>query len=70
MKKKIVKIRKYFSAFLEDCKQVGKQLWEPLHRNVKKAFKFISKKAKTVIFVKNVKVGGSTGDGRNKKKNR
>jgi hypothetical protein len=68
--KKPGKIRKFISAFFADIKQVGKQLWEPLHRTASRAWKFISKTARKKIFLKNVKVGGQTGDGRNKKKNR
>jgi hypothetical protein len=68
--KKTGKIRKFFSAFFADIKQVGKQLWEPLHRAGKRISGFVSKWAKKKIFLKNVKVGGQTGDGRNKKKNR
>ena len=68
MKKKIGKIRKFFSALFVDIKHVGKQLWEPLHRTGKRAWNFVSKLAKKKIFLKNVKVGGITGDGRNKKR--
>jgi hypothetical protein len=68
MKKKIGKFRKFFSAFFVDIKHVGKQLWEPLHRGVKRAWHFVSKMAKKKIFLRNIKVGGITGDGRNRKK--
>ena len=66
--KKTGKIRRFFSAFFADIKQVGKQLWEPLHRGTKRVWKFVSKLAKKKIFLKNINVGGQTGDGRNKKK--
>jgi len=68
MNKKFRKIRKFFSALFVDIKHVGKQLWEPLHRTGKRAWSFVSKWSKKKIFLKNVKVGGTTGDGRNKKK--
>jgi hypothetical protein len=67
MKKK-GKIRKFFSGLFTDIKHVGKQLWEPLHKTAKKAWNFISKTARKQIFLKNIKVGGTTGEGRNKKK--
>jgi hypothetical protein len=68
MKKKFRKIRKFFSVLFADITQVGKQLWEPLHRSTKRAWNFVTKLAKKKIFLKNIKVGGTTGDGRNKKK--
>jgi hypothetical protein len=68
--KKSGKIRRFFSVLFIDLKHIGKQLWEPLHRTAKRTWKFVSKLAKKKIFLKNVKVGGQTGDGRNKKKNR